>query len=185
MGLVSVLGPEDYGLSGDSPEGAIAYTRGAILGAYARAEAPYAQAAAAMRAAGVGFRNEQMLNVYQDLQTEVSQADIAEAIGYDQLANPETIGAPPVNWTGQYTYRVNFTTRTLDDDGTYRLETTPKWMISRSVLTPEDAVSAASNLIEMPAGVGTPDAISPGDVIMANLSGAWFRTRPGVLGDLG
>jgi hypothetical protein len=181
---MSLLGDLGDAIGDDLSGGAIAYSRGAWLyGAASRGES-FSSAYQAMVGTPLGIRRDQALSMWQDIQTTLTEASAAGAIGFDQLASGALSDTPPTNWTGQYTYRVNFTTRTLDDDGTYRLETTPKWFITGSVLTPEDAVTAAQNLIELPAGVGTPDAIEPDEVVMANLSGAWYRTRPGVLGDL-
>ena len=181
---MSVLGGGDFGLEEGAPEGSIAYTRGAILWGAASNGESFRSAMQTLRQAGVGIRNETALSMWQDIQTTLTEARGAQAIGFDQLADPASLAAPPANWTGQYTYRVNFTTRTLGDDGQYYLESTPKWFITGSVLTPAEAVAAATNMIELPAGVGTPDGIEPDEVIMANLSGAWFRTGPGVLGGL-
>lgn len=181
---MSLLG--DFGdVLGDSPsEGSIVYARGAWLwGAASRGES-FASAYSAMVGTPAGLRRDQALSMWQDIQTTLSEAGAAGAIGFDQLASGALADQAPENWTGQYTYRVNFTTRTREDDGSYSLESTPKWFITGSVLTPEEAVSAAQTMIELPSGVGSPSGIEAGDVIMANLSGAWYRTRPGVLGSI-
>lgn len=181
---MSLLG--DFGdvLGGDESEGAIAYARGAWLwGAASRGES-FNSAYRAMVGTPAGINRAQALSMWQDIQTTLSEAGGAGAIGFDQLASGALAETAPQNWTGQYTYRVNFTTRTREDDGSYSLESTPKWFITSSVLTPEQAVSAAQTMIELPAGVGSPSGIESGDVIMANLSGAWYRTRPGVLGSI-
>lgn len=182
--MSDLLGDLGDALSDDMDGGAIAYTRGAWLwGAASRGES-FSSAYSAMVGTPIGMRREQALSLWQNIQTTLTEAAGANAIGFDQLANPETLAPAPDNATGQITYRVDFTTRTRGAEGDYYLETTPKWFITSSVLTPDEAVSVATNMLELPAGVGTPDAIEPDDVIMANLSGAWFRTRPGVLAGL-
>lgn len=181
---MSLLG--DFGdVLGDSPsEGSIAYTRGAWLwGAASRGES-FNSAYRAMVGTPAGIKRETALSMWQDIQTTLSEAGGAGAIGFDQLASGALAEQAPENWTGQYTYRVNFTTRTGNSGEGYELESTPKWFITGSVLTPEQAVSAAQTMIELPSGVGSPSGIEAGDVIMANLSGAWYRTRPGVLGSI-
>lgn len=181
---MSLLG--DFGdvLGGDESEGAIAYARGAWLwGAASRGES-FASAYSALVGTPAGIRRDQALSMWQDIQTTLSEAGGAGAIGFDQLASGTLAGEPPPNWTGQITYRVNFTTRTKEDDNSYSLESTPKWFISRSVLTPEQAYNLASTMISLPAGIGTPEGIEPSDVVMGGLTGAWYRTRPGVLGSI-
>lgn len=181
---MSLLG--DFGdVLGDSPsEGSIAYTRGAWLwGAASRGES-FSSAYGAMVGTPAGLRRDQALSMWQDIQTTLSEAGAAGAIGFDQLASGALTGEEPANWTGQFTYRVNFTSRLRGAEGEYYLESTPKWFITSSVLSPEEAVNAASTMLDLPAGVGTPDSIDPNQVIMANLSGAWYRTQPGVLGNL-
>lgn len=181
MSLLGDLGD----VLGDNPsEGSIAYTRGAILWGFAAQEQSFASAMRAMRQAGIGIRNDQALAAWQDIQTTLSEAGAAGAISFDQLASGALADTAPANWTGQYTYRVNFTSRLRGAEGEYYLESTPKWFITSSVLSPEEAVNAASTMLDLPAGVGTPDSIDPNQVIMANLSGAWYRTQPGVLGNL-
>ena len=182
--MSDLLGSLGDALGGDQSEGAIAYARGAWLwGAASRGES-FSSAYAAMVGTPAGIRRDQALSMWQDIQTTLSEAGIANAIGFDQLAFKTVYDVPPPNWTGQYTYRVNFTSRTSDQYGDYTLESVPKWFITRSVLTPEEAVNAAMSMISLPAGVGTPDAIEPGNVVMANLSGAWYRTQPGILGSI-
>jgi hypothetical protein len=179
-----LLGSLGDALGGDQSEGAIAYARGAWLwGAASRGES-FTSAYQAMVGTPAGIRRDQALAMWQDIQTTLSEAGGAGAIGFDQLASGAWAEAVPDNWTGQFTYRVNFTSRTKDSYGDYQLESTPKWFITSSVLTPEQAVNAAMNMISLPAGVGTPDGIEPVNVVMANLSGAWYRTQPGILGSV-
>lgn len=181
---MSLLG--DFGdvLGGDESEGAIAYARGAWLwGAASRGES-FASAYSALVGTPAGIRREQALSMWQDIQTTLSEAGGARAIGFDQLASGALAGEPPMNWTGQYQYRVNFTMRTKGEPGEYLLESVPKWFVSGSVLTPEEAVNVATDMISLPAGIGTPDGINLPDVVLSNLSGAWYRTKPGVLGSL-
>lgn len=182
--MSDLLGDLSGVLGSDPGEGNLAYTRGAILWDYASRGQSFNSAIQAMRQAGAGIRNEVALSMWQDIQTTLTEASTAEAIGFDQLASGALSDTPPDNWTGQYTYRVNFTTRTTGAEGDYYLESTPKWFITSSVLTPAEAVELAQTVIEVPAGTGTPDAINPSDVIMANLSGAWYRTQPGILGSV-
>lgn len=182
--MSDLLGNLGDALSDDMDRGAIAYTRGAWLwGAASRGES-FSSAYQAMVGTPVGIRRDQALSMWQDIQTTLTEASAAGAIGFDQLASGALTDTPPDNWTGQYQYRVNFTTRTSEVGGPYTLESTPKWFISRNILTPEDAVAFAQTQIELPAGIGTPDGIEPSNVIMANLSGAWYRTQPGLLGGL-
>lgn len=181
---MSLLG--DFGdvLGGDESEGAIAYARGAWLwGAASRGES-FASAYSALVGTPAGIRREQALSMWQDIQTTLSEAGGAGAISFDQLASGALAEQAPQNWTGQFTYRVNFTSRIRGDEGDYYLESTPKWFITSSVLSPEEAVNAASTMLDLPAGVGSPEGIDSGNVIMSNLSGAWYRTQPGVLGSL-
>lgn len=181
---MSDLGNLADALSDDMSEGAIAYTRGAWMwGAAARGE-DFNPTYRAMVGTPVGMRRDQALALWQDIQTTQAEAGAANAVGFDQLAAGTVYDVPPANWTGQYTYRVNFTSRLRGAEGEYYLESTPKWFITGSVLTPEEAVNAAQTMLDLPAGVGTPDSIDPNQVIMANLSGAWYRTQPGVLGNL-
>ena len=108
---MSLLG--DFGdVLGDSPsEGSIAYTRGAWLwGAASRGEA-FSSAYQAMVGTPAGLRRDQALSMWQDIQTTLSEAGAAGAISFDQLASGALTGEEPANWTGQYTYRVNFTSR--------------------------------------------------------------------------
>jgi len=170
---------------GDAPaQGAIAYARGAWMWGQSSAGESFSSTVAAMQGTPLGMRRDQLLSLWQDMLTTQSEAVSAGAIGFDQLASGALAEQAPENWTGQYTYRVDITTRTRGAEGEYYLESTPKWFISGNVLSPEEVVNTAMDLIELPAGVGTPDAISPSDVVMANLSGAWYRTRPGVLGGI-
>ena len=182
--MSDLLGSLGDALGGDQSEGAIAYARGAWLwGAASRGES-FSSAYQAMVGTPAGIRRETALSMWQDIQTTLSEAGGAGAIGFDQLASGALAEQAPDNWTGQYTYRVNFTTRTKGEPGEYFLESTPKWFITSSVLTPEQAVNVALNMINLPPGVGSPEGIEPGDVVMANLSGAWYRTQPGILGSI-
>ena len=114
---MSLLG--DFGdVLGDSPsEGSIAYTRGAWLwGAASRGES-FSSAYGAMVGTPAGIRREQALSMWQDIQTTLSEAGGAGAISFDQLASGALAEQAPQNWTGQYTYRVNFTSRLRGAEG--------------------------------------------------------------------
>ena len=181
---MSLLG--DFGdVLGDDPSpGAIAYSRGAwFWGAAARGE-DFNPTYRALVGTPAGMRRDQALSLWQDIQTTLSESGAANAIGFDQLAAGAITDVPPPNWTGQYTYRVNFTSRIRGDEGDYYLESTPKWFITSSVLSPEEATNVAQTMLDLPPGVGSPEGIDSGNVIMSNLSGAWYRTQPGVLGNL-
>jgi hypothetical protein len=181
--------PDDLGdiasvLAPDMDAGSIAYARGAWLWGNAAAGNSFSQTYESMKGTPIGLRKDQLLSMWQDIQTTQGEAASATAISYDQLASGALAEAAPANWTGQYAYRVTFTSRTKDSYDNYQLESMDKYFITSSVLTPEQAYNAATAMISLPAGVGTPDGIEPSDVVMGNLSGAWYRTQPGILGSV-
>lgn len=174
--------PYDQDLFDTSSEGAMAYTRGAIIGAGVREGYSIGSVRQALSGYGVSFTGSQVSNAYNALAEIIAQGQSASALSVDTSTGEILSGTPPDNWTGQYVHQVTATFRAQATTGEYELRTRTLGVKSDTPLTPAQAADAAMNVIEMPVDEEDEDTYgSVGNLLALNLTGAWYDTRPGIL----
>lgn len=180
---MSIIEPPYEADFGDlSTEGAMAYTRGAIL--QAGAEEGYSLGSVRNALAGYGIDYEEvwLRNAYNGVADIVGNRPAATELSIDTSTGEILSGSPPDNWTGQYVHQVTGQFRAKATTGKYELRTRTFGIKSDVPLTPLDASNAAMQIIEMPVSEDEEDRYGAiGDLLTLNLTGAWYDTRPGTL----
>lgn len=163
-------------------EGAVAYARGAIIGAGARAGASTYAVAKALRENGIGFRYINIRDTLAAAVAELAAGQSATALQVDSTTGEILPGTPPADWTGQYVHQVTATFRTRDDEGNYQLHQRTLGIKGSTVLTPYEAAQAALGILETPEDDDTEGGYgAAGDLLSMQLTGVWYDTNPSAL----
>lgn len=161
-----------------SSPGVADYTRGAIVQWGVGQGWSQNRIEAELRNNGVGLQASVQRNLIQAEQARVQAGPGSAQLGIDYSSGELLAPEPPANWTGQYVHQVTFTTRTLQDDGSYELNDRTVGVKSSIPLTPAQAVNAGFDVIsQAPASeTGTPSPTLQ-NVVLSQLTGIWYDTQ--------
>lgn len=162
-------------LAGGAP-GAVAYLRGAVMGAAARAGASGKSVLASLRAAHIGYRTQTFYQAYGALRAEAASAATAASIPLEVASGAPLAAEAPPNWTGQYTHAVTGVIREAAEGGGYTLRYATRYLVSPTILSPAEASSAYVDMLMTPGERGQAYLASVSDLLTTQLSGLWYRT---------
>ena len=163
--------------------GSMAYARGAIMQAGAEEGYSLGSIRNALAGYGIDYEETWLRNAYNGMAEIVGNRPAATELSIDSSTGEILSGSPPDNWTGQYVHQVTGQFRAKATTGEYELRTRTFGIKSDVPLTPLDAANAAMQIIDMPVSEEDEDRYgSVGDLLTLNLTGAWYDTRPGILG---
>jgi len=163
---------------GAIPDAAQSYVRGVVISEGVRAGASANAILLHLVGHGIGVRRTQGLAIVRQEQARQAAGATANALDLSQPVSSILAANAPGGFTGNYVHQVAITYRTRDEEGNYMLNTVTRAISSPTVLSPEEAVSAATEMITTnPAPTeGTPEVL-PESIMMASLSGAWYQVH--------
>jgi len=163
---------------GAVPDAAQSYVRGAVISEGVRAGASANSILLHLIGQGIGVRRTQGLAIIRQEQARQAAGSTANALDLSQPVSSILAADTPGGFTGNYVHQVAITYRTRDEEGNYMLNTVTRAIASPTILSPEEAVSAATEMITSnPSPTeGTPE-VMPESIMMASLSGAWYQVH--------
>lgn len=165
-----------------STEGGNAYARGAIIQAGVSEGYSIGSVRTALSGYGVSFAGSQVSDAYYGLSEALGREGPPASISLSSTGDMMPTGPPPDTWTGQYVGQVTATFRSRTEAGGYELRTRTFGVISDEPMSGFDATQNAMQIIESPIDEENADTYgSVGDLLTLNVTGAWYRTSPGLL----
>ena len=156
---------------------AASYVRGQVITVGVREGQSANSIVNGLSALGVGVRRQQALALIREETDRQAAGATAAQLDLTQPIDELLSATPPPNFTGQYIHQVAITFRTRDEEGNYMLNSITRGIKAATVLTPEEAVNAALQIVtDNPEPTEDSPPISPDSILSAELSGAWYAT---------